>query len=167
MYVSKLNSISILDFKNVYGNISDHAKTVLSTQIRDIAYSFKVLYEHYTPDLMLNNKQLLKDLGIEYIGKTMFDGIVFSGEKFRKIVSFPEKGHFNIKFLDNNYTYRVAHELDVYGSKNKYLSSGHSKNDDLEIVVSDVLDEIDSKLFNFRRNIKMPEVKPYIPGMLK
>ena len=68
-------------------------------------------------------KQLLKDLGIQHIGKTMFDGIVFSGEKFRKIVSFPDKGHFNIKFLDNNYTYRVAHELDVYGSKNKYLST--------------------------------------------
>ena len=145
-----ISPITKLNLRTKIDTLSNYAQRFMKSQVRSVSFTLERLFLEADYNLISNKEQKLKEIGIKQIGKDIKEGIIIAGKDYDYHIYSANGNSLSVNMLKSD-SNEVLRYFCLNNNSNEYTHAGSYTDSDTEEVMNKVLDYIEKKLFEAKK----------------
>ena len=161
--MSPMNITPVNALKLQTGTLSNYAQRFMKSQAKSTSFALERFFLDTEPELISQNEQKLKAIGVKQIGKDVKEGILVTDNEYDYRMFVADDGNMGFDIFKPDSSL-IIRQFSLNNKSDKYTHAGDFTGLSIEDEMSRVLDFASSKIYKIKRECVAQVPKPFIQG---
>ena len=158
----KITPVNTIKLPTECRTLSKYAQRFLKSQVKSTSFALERFLGETNSELITQNEQKLKNIGIKKISKDIKEGVLISDNEYDYRVFSTDKGYLGFDILKPD-SDEIFRHFSIDAKNDKYYYSGDFSGLNIEDEMNKILDFVGDKLFTAKRECTSEKIsQPFL-----